>query len=399
MSADATALRARHPFLAEASGVFVASWLGFLAVGCVLPILPRYVHGPIGSGDVAVGVVIGAFAVSAVVTRPWAGRAADRRGRRSVVIAGLIAMGVAGALLFVPAGVPGLIGARLVLGIGEGLLYTAAAAWIVDLSPEDRRGQSLGLFGLAVWGALSLGPLLGEGLYALGGFSLVWAVSAAVPLVGAWVAAQRADSAPAVVSDSNRGEPGSWLPREVVGPGIALALANVGYATMASFVVLLLAERGAGHGATVFTSFAVAVVCTRLLLGSLPDRIGPRPSSVFACCAEAAGLALIALASSWPVAALGGVVMGIGFSLLFPSLAVAVIARVPESRRGGALGGFTAFFDIGVGLGAPLAGALAALGGYGLAFWCAAAAALVAAAISSRVASLPASSPRLPSPA
>ena len=49
---------------------------------------------------------------------------------------------------------------------------------------------------------------------------------------------------------------------------------------------------------------------------------------------------------------------------------------MPESRRGAALGTFTAFFDAGVGLGAPLAGVAVALAGYPAAFWLASGCAL-----------------------
>jgi MFS family permease len=59
---------------------------------------------------------------------------------------------------------------------------------------------------------------------------------------------------------------------------------------------------------------------------------------------------------------------------------------VDEARRGAALGSLTAFFDAGFGLGGPLAGAIAATGGYELAFWVAAGCALAAAALASRVA-------------
>ena len=61
--------------------------------------------------------------------------------------------------------------------------------------------------------------------------------------------------------------------------------------------------------------------------------------------------------------------MGMAFALLYPSLSLVVIGRVPESRRGSALGTFTAFFDIGVGLGGVLCGIAASLGGYSAAFW------------------------------
>ena len=371
-------VRARHPFLAAAAGIFAATLCAFLAVGAVLPVLPRYVHGPVGAGDVAVGVVVGAFAFAAVVTRPWAGRLADRHGRRPIVVAGLLGMAVAGSLLYLPFGVPGLVFARFVLGASEGFVFTGASTWIVDLAPEDRRAQSIGIFGLAIWGGLSVGPLLGVALLDLGSYHAVWAFAVLGPLAGAAIAARQPVAARAVEEHV----PGPFIPRETIGPGLALALANAGYATMAAFVAL----RVGSHGAAVFTAFAASVVITRLALGRLPDRLGPRVTAISAACAESAGLAIIALAGSWVPALLGGIVMGWGFSLLYPSLALVVVDRVGEARRGASLGAFTAFFDAGVGLGGPLAGAIAALAGYPAAFWVSAGLAGVAAVIAARVA-------------
>src|SRR5205823_3115822 len=83
----------------------------------------------------------------------------------------------------------------------------------------------------------------------------------------------------------------------------------------------------------------------------------------------------IAVAGSLPVALVGAIIVGVGFSMLFPALALMVVGDVGEDRRGTALGAFTAFFDIGVGLGGPLAGAIAAIAGYSAVFVVAACAA------------------------
>ncbi len=364
----------QRPAMRASVQVWAATLLGFLSVGAVLPVLPRYVKGPVGAGDVSVGIVVGCFAFAAVVARPLAGRLADERGRRRVMLAGMGVSAVAGALLAVPLGVPGLVVARLVLGVGDALLFTAAATWIVDLAPPGRRGQAIGLFGLAIWGGLAAGPIFGELLLRLGSYDAVWAFSAVMPLLGALVARGVPEVRPAPgAPDAARGP---LVPRPVIPPGVALALANVGYGTMAGFVVLHLDDAGVGGGATAFTAFAAAVVLARLLAGRLPDVLGPRTTAIAAGAAETAGLGLLALAPSFPVALAGAVVMGCGFSLLFPSLALIAVSRVGGERRGAALGAFTAFFDAGVGLGAPLAGAVAALAGYPAAFWLAAGAAL-----------------------
>ena len=96
---------------------------------------------------------------------------------------------------------------------------------------------------------------------------------------------------------------------------------------------------------------------------------------------EAAGLLIIAVAHSLPVALIGGLAMGAAFSLLNPSLMLIAVNRVSESARGAAMGTFTAFFDAGVGIGAPLAGLAAALTDYEGAFVLAAAIAVGAAAL------------------
>ena len=360
------------------AGIFAVTFAGLLAVGAVLPVLPRYVHGPLDGGNIAVGVVVGSYAATGLLLRPLAGRYADRNGRKVTVLAGSLLVAVSGFLYLLPLGIPGLILARLVLGAGEGTVFTAGSAWIVDLAPPDRRGRVIGLYGLAVWGALSVGPLIGELLLQASGYTLVWLFAGVVPLAGAAITWR--------VPDPYR--PAAWLEhehqpliaREAVRPGAALALASVGYACVAAFVVLHLDDRGVGHGALAFGAFATMVVLTRLFAGDLPDRVGPARVATAAALVEAIGLATIGLAPSLPVAIAGSLAMGAAFSLLYPSLSLIVVERVPESRRGAALGTFTAFFDAGVGIGAPLAGVAVALSDYEGAFLLSASIALVAAA-------------------
>jgi MFS family permease len=364
--------------VAASAGVFLAALCGFLAIGAALPVLPSFVRGPLHASDLAVGVVVGAFALTSVVCRPLAGRQADRRGRRVVLVAGSLAMALGGVLYVLSDSVATLIVARLMVGAGEGAVYTAGATWAVDLVPKERRGMALGLFGLAVWGGLSLGPLAGELLRAGLGYEAVWVATAALPLAGAAIAARLPEAAR---PSSSEPRPAGLLPRVSWRPGAALALANVGYAALAGFVVLHLRARGIGGGASVFTVFAVAVFASRLALSHIPDRAGPRRTATVAGLLEAVGLAIIALAGSLPVALAGALVVGAGFSMLFPSLALMVVGAVGEDTRGSALGAFTAFFDIGVGLGGPLAGATAALAGYPAVFGLAAVAALGTAAL------------------
>jgi MFS family permease len=363
---------------ASFAGIFIVTNLGLLAVGATLPVLPHYVKDELNGNDLEVGIVTGAFALTGIVCRPIAGNIADRRGRRPTVMGGAFLAAIAGALYFVPAGIPGLIVARFFLGAGEGTVFTAGSAWNVDMAPAERRGRMIGLYGLAIWTGLTLGPPIGVLLQNAGGFNLVWAFAAGAPLLGLLIASRLPESK-AVGGEAARG---SFISREALAPGGTFALSVVGFAAVSAFIVLSLDERGIGNGATVFTVFAGTVVATRLVAGGLPDRIGAARCAFGAAVVEAIGLVLLGAAQSLPVAIVGGMGMGAAFSLLFPSLSLLAIERVVPERRGAAMGTFTANFDLGMLVGSPAVGAAAALGGYSAAFYLASAAALGCAALS-----------------
>ncbi len=367
-------LKRSPSFPAASLGIFFTALLCFISIGAALPTLPTYVKGPLHSSDLAVGFVVGSFALTSVVCRPVAGRQSDAHGRRVVMVLGALAMTLGGVLYLLSSNVATLIAARLVVGAGEGTVYTAGVTWAVDLAPEDQRGFALGLFGLAVWGGLSIGPLVGELLRSHSGYDAVWTMAIALPAAAALLAMRLPQ--PARPALSPQAEREALLPRAAHRPGIALALANIGYAALAGFVVLALKARGIGGGAVVFTAFAVAVFAARLALSRVPDRAGARRTATAAGLAEALGLTVIALAHSLAAALLGALIVGVGFSMLFPSLALMVVGEVQDDRRGTAMGAFTAFFDIGVGLGGPIAGGAAALAGYPAVFYLSALAAL-----------------------
>jgi len=245
------------------------------------------------------------------------------------------------------------------------------------MAPEERRGRMIGLYGLAIWTGLTLGPPIGVLLQHAGGFHLVWAFAAGAPLLGATIATQLPEQYRAAESATR----GPFISREALGPGVTFALSVFGFAAVSAFIVLSLDDRGIGHGPAVFSVFAATVVATRLLAGGLPDRVGPARCAVGAALIETAGLVLVGAAQDLGVVITGAIGMGAAFSLLFPSLSLVAVNRVGPDRRGRAMGTFTAAFDLGMLVGSPLVGAAAAIAGYSAAFYLAAVASLACATL------------------
>ena len=367
-----SALAFYRPFLPLFGTIFCC----LLSVGASLATLPFWVTDRLGGGNLAVGFVVATIAVAAIVARPIAGRLADRRGYKPILMAGALACAAAGALYFGALHVAVVIPVRLLHGIGEAAVYTAGAAWLVAICPPARRGRVVGLYGTAMWLGITLGALFGELLRDGVGFSAVWAFCVLMPLVGLALAA----STPPPAQAGGAARP-VLVPRGAVVPGIALSLASLGYGALAAFVALHLQHKGIAGGIAVFNAYGITYVVVRLLLGNWPDRFGPRRVAFWSGLVEAAGLLLVASAPSLWVAVAGGLIMGAGLSLLFPALALIVINQTPPSQQGGAIGTFTSFWDIGVALGGPIGGVVVGLSDYPAIFYVMVAAALASAAL------------------
>ena len=109
--------------------LIAATFLGFLGFGTVLPALAPHVRHDLGGSDRTVGFVIGIFSAVALCSRLFAGRLADRTGRKRAFLTGLCSCTLAGCAYLLPWGIGGIYLGRVLQGIGEACLYTGAAAW------------------------------------------------------------------------------------------------------------------------------------------------------------------------------------------------------------------------------------------------------------------------------
>jgi MFS family permease len=169
---------AARPFVVLWLGAF-AFFLSFLLLFSALPIFARRM----GASDAAVGLIMATFAMSSLILRPPTGWAADRFGRRPFMLAGAIVFAVASIAYGWAGGALGLALVRLLHGRGMGLYPTAASAMVADLTPPERRGEMLGLYGAAGSLALAAGPITGIALVEQLGFTALFWIAGAVAAV------------------------------------------------------------------------------------------------------------------------------------------------------------------------------------------------------------------------
>ena len=343
--------------------VTLAALAYFTGDGVLIPAVPRYTHGPLGAGDVAVGLVVAVFSLSAFFLRPWAGRVADRWGRRPLMLAGaglFAASTLAYGLASSPAALAGL---RLLTGAGEALFWVGALTAVADLAPAERRGEAMSLASLALYIGIGVGPLLGELAIDRLGFAAAWALAAGCGLAAVALALRVPDTRP---DDPDPGGPPARHrlvhPAGLL-PGLLLLAGITGMAGFLTFVPLYALDLGLDGSRGVLLEFAAIVVGIRSLGARLPDRLGAARATRAAMALTAAGLAV---AGAWRTPAglvAGTAVFAVGIALLTPAVLTLAVEGVAPRERGAVLGTTSSFLDLAIGLGPATLGLVAAAAG------------------------------------
>src|SRR5271155_700744 len=162
--------------------IFVTVLLDMLALGVIVPVLPkliiRFEHGDMAMAATQTGVFAFVWAAMQFVFAPVTGALSDRFGRRPVVLLSNFGLGCDYILMAVAPTLSWLFLGRVISGITSAS-YPTANAYIADVTPEDQRAAKFGLLGAAFGLGFIVGPALG-GL--LGGMGLRYPFWAAAGL-------------------------------------------------------------------------------------------------------------------------------------------------------------------------------------------------------------------------
>ncbi|WP_436499079.1 MFS transporter [Actinokineospora sp. HUAS TT18] len=349
----------------------------FVAVGIAVYTLPLYVTGPVGGNRAGAGLAFGAFAVSALILRPFAGRLADTWGRRPLLIGGALLAAVALMLTAVVDSLPLVVLLRLLLGVAEAGFLVAGFAALADLAPPDRLGEALSYNSLGLYLGLAFGPPLGELLVESFGFTWAW--------IGAGLVSALSAALVLLVGETRSDEPAPEGPRKLIhrkaiAPGIGFFTALAAIGGFLTFVALHAEAVGMARASVPLFVYGLVVVVSRVVFAKVSDRFPPLRVGAAALCLISVGL-VIAAAWATPTGLMIGVILlALGVTFSTPAFFAAIFATARPSERGAASGTASAFIDLGLGGGPILLGLVAQAAGIPWAFGAAAALAIAGAA-------------------
>lgn len=349
--------------------IVLFTFIGYMNIGIPLAVLPGYVHNHLGYGTVIAGLVISVQYLATLLSRPYASRIIDNRGSKRAVMYGLAGCGLSGVLMLAStwtAAMPALsltcllIG-RLVLGSAESLVGSGAIGWGIGRVGAQNTAKVISWNGIASYGAIAIGAPLGVLMVSHWGMWSMGASIIALATVGLLLAWPKR-AAPIV---SGVRLPFLHVLGRVLPHGAGLALGSIGFGTIATFITLYYATNHWENAVLCLSLFGASFIGARLLFGNLINRIGGFRVAIACLSVETLGLLLLWLAPNPDLALAGAALSGFGFSLVFPALGVEAVNLVPASSRGAAVGAYSLFIDLSLGITGPLVGAVAA--GFGFA--------------------------------
>jgi multidrug resistance protein len=333
---------ARVPLPQGFATIWITVALDLVGFGIVVPILGRYAE-RFGASGLEVGLLFASFSLAQLVFAPILGRLSDRIGRKPVIMISLLGTAV-GSFVTGAAGALWVLFVGRILDGASGASVAVAQGAVTDLAPPSERPRLLGLLGAAFGVGFVVGPALG-GLASLGGEHIPFYVAGTVALVNAAVAWRRLpETRPADVRraahEAAKNDTGAKV--RLWGLAVAGFTAIVAFSGFEATFSLLAGDRfrltEAGIAA-IFVGVGVVLVAVQGgLIRPINAKIGTQRSLQVGLVLNSAGLVVLAFAETWPLLIVALALLTVGQGLVTPNLSSLVSGRVPDHRRGEALG-------------------------------------------------------------
>ena len=340
--------------------IFITILIDVIGLGIIIPVVPKLIQQLTGEGLSRASIYSGwltfAYASAQFCFAPVVGGLSDKLGRRPVLLAALLGLGLDYVFLSFAPTLAWLFVGRVIAGI-TGASFTTATAYIADISTPEKRAQNFGLVGAAFGIGFIIGPAIG-GLLAGFGARVPFMVAAGLSLCnflyGFFVLPESLAS--------NKRRPFQWRRANPVASLLRLGRYPTTLGLVAALVLLYLAGSATQSVWTFYTmlkfgwterlvgiSLGVVGLCTGLVQGGLVrvaiPKLGAARAIVIGLLCYTVGFVLFAFASQgWLMLAfiapycLGGIAG--------PALQSTISSQVPATEQGELQGALTSLISV-----------------------------------------------------
>ena len=349
---EASILTPKFILLCASSFLFSSSF------NMLIPELPAYLSS-LGGGAYK-GLIIALFTLTAGISRPFSGKLTDTVGRVPVMAFGSLVCFVCGFLYPILTSVAGFLFLRLLHGFSTGFKPTATAAYIADIIPAHRWGEALGIHGICFSTGMAIGPAIGGYITQAYSINALFYCSSLFAFLSIGILMNVKET----LTDKQRFHArhlkikGRDILEPLVLPAaIVTFLGYVSYGALLTLVPDWSASLGVANKGTFFVVFTLSSLLMRFVAGKISDRRGRIVVLKTALLLVAGSLVLIGFASSPVLLLTGAFIYGMGTGLFSPASTAWTADLSDPQYRGRAMATMYIALELGIGLGALLAGA------------------------------------------
>ncbi|MEX2948404.1 MFS transporter [Staphylococcus warneri] len=350
--------------------------LMFFSANAILNVfIPLRGH-DLGATNTTIGIVMGAYMLTAMVFRPWAGQIIARVGPIKVLRI-ILLINACALILYGLTGLEGYFVARVMQGVCTAFFSMSLQLGIIDALPEEHRSEGVSLYSLFSTIPNLVGPLIAVGIWHLDRISIFAIVMIAIALTTTFFG-YRVTFASEEPDTQKKVEP---LPfnavtvfaqffknKELFNSGLIMIVVSIVFGAVSTFVPLYTVKFGFADAGIFLTIQAIAVVLARIYLRKyIPSDGMWHPVYMVSV------LMLLVIASM--LVAIGphihvmmfyssAILIGATQALVYPTLTSYLSFVLPKAGRNMLLGLFIACADLGVSLGGSLMGPISDLVGF-----------------------------------
>ncbi|WP_254824933.1 MFS transporter [Haloglomus halophilum] len=337
--------------------IISSSLIGVMGVSLISPLLPE-LRSVFGVSDAAVGLFITAYSIPGIFLTPFIGYAADRIGRKWVLVPLLFTFGIAGAGIAFTTNLFVALGLRFLQGIGATALVMLAVTLIGDIYEGNRRDTLIGINGSMIGVGAAFYPLLG-GVLATVRWSvpfLFFGVAIPVGILAVLTLDESTGASDVQLSTYiTRIYAVIQLPEALALFAAMFLAVFIYYGAVITALPLLLSDEFGLTSSPIGLILAVAALANAVT-SSLYGRISQRRTAPelisLGFVAFGSGLLLIWRSSTTGVIVIALLSFGIGIGLALPSIDMKVVTLVSEDLRAGMMGVRTSMLRLGQTIGA-----------------------------------------------
>lgn len=369
--------------------LMTAMFVYMIGFGIIMPVTPFYSKS-LGATALDLGLLMASYSAMQFLFAPLWGRLSDRFGRRPIITAGLVGLGISFILFGLSTSLWMLFAARILGGILSSGIFPASLAYIADVTSKKERGQAMGLLGAASGLGIIFGP-------AVSGFIAIWGLS--MPFYAAGLLSlATAGFALALLPESIRQKsPKISIPTPTAAAGAFAGslLSPLKSAIGVFFIITLIITFAVAGFEGTFTYYTmdrygvtdqlshmpllggtvditgpmvtalvfvimgiVGVVCQGVLVNRAIERFTEEVTIVIGLLFCAAGLFLVILSTELASLLFATGLYSIGSGFVNPSLNTLISKRTPPDRQGAVMGILGSYNSLGRIAGPPFGGIL-----------------------------------------